>query len=68
MIFLNCLIKSPIHKIKEHEIFQNFLTSTHRQNRKKNVQNNKKIKKTNSKPRNFRKKIISHIYIFYKNF
>jgi len=28
MIFLNCLIKSLIHKIKEHEIFQKFLTST----------------------------------------
>jgi len=40
------------------------LTSTDRRNRKENVKINNK--KTNSKPWNFEKKIISHIYIFVK--
>jgi len=32
MIFQKSLTKSLIHKIKEHKNFQNFLTSTDRQN------------------------------------
>jgi len=32
MIFENCLIKSLIHKTKEHKNFQIFLTNTDRQN------------------------------------
>jgi len=42
MIFQNSLIKSLIHKIKKHKNFQNFFTSTARQNYKENVKNNKK--------------------------
>jgi len=53
MIFKKSLIKSLIHKIKIHKNFQNFLTSIDRRNWKENFKNNNKIKKTNSKPRNF---------------
>jgi len=38
------------------------LTCTDRQNWKENVKNNKKIKKTNNKPRNFEIKTISHTH------
>jgi len=55
MIFQKSLIKSLINKIKNDKNFQNFLTSTGRRNRKKNVKNNNK--KINSKPQNFEKKI-----------
>jgi len=51
--------------MKKHKSFQNFVISTDRGNWKENVKN-KKNKRTNSEPRNFEKKIISHIYIFVK--
>ena len=43
IIFQNSLMKSLIHKIKEHKNFQYFLRGTDRRNwKEKNVQNNKK--------------------------
>jgi len=42
MIFQKSVIKSLIHKIKEHKNFQNFFTSTDRRNEKENVKNKKK--------------------------
>jgi len=66
MIFQNSLIKSLIHKLKKHKNFNNFLTSTHTKLKIK-CQNNKKNKKTNSKPQNFEtKKNILPINIFLK--
>jgi len=42
--FQKSLLKSLIHKIKNHKNLRNFLTNTHRRSWKENVKNNKKIK------------------------
>ena len=53
MIFQNSLVKSLIHKIKQHKNF---------------FKNNKKNTKTNSKPQNLKKNYFTYQYFFKKNF
>ena len=61
------MIKSLIYEIKEHKNFQNILQVQIDEIEKKMSKTIKKIKrKTNSKPHNFEKTIISHINIFFK--
>ena len=63
MIFQNSLIKSLIYKIKKYKFLEFF--DKYRQTKLKiKCQNNKKIKKTNSTPQNFEKKIF-HMLIFF---
>ena len=64
IVLQNSLIKYPIHTIKQHKNFKNFLATIDRYNRKKYIKNTKKSKKQIVKDGILKMFCISNISIF----